>query len=94
MPLGDTLQSRLGLQAEWHRQGCPMGVVGIGYTVAAALPGPPLMRVAPGVIGICFLCWPNLAYHLTNVFIEGPTTEGRVGSAASDGSHSVISFQL
>jgi Protein of unknown function (DUF3592) len=69
-------------------------VVGIGYTLAAALPGPPLMRVAPGVIGICFLCWRNLAYHLTNLFIEWPTTEGRVGSAASDGSHSVISYSF
>lgn len=69
-------------------------VVAIGYTLAAALPGPPLVRVLPGVIGICFLCWPNLAYHLTRLFIEWPTTEGRVGSAATDGSHSVITYSF
>jgi hypothetical protein len=70
------------------------GVVGIGYTLAAALPGPALVRVVPGVAGICFLCWPNLAYHLTNFFVEWPTTEGRVGSAAPDGSHSVITYSF
>ena len=67
---------------------------GIGYTLAASLPGPPLMRVVPGIIGISFLCWPNLSYHLTNLFIEWPTTEGRVGSAASDGLHSVITYSF
>jgi hypothetical protein len=70
------------------------GLVGIGYALAAALPGPALMRLVPLVIGICFLCWPNLAYHLTNLFIEWPTTEGRVGSAASDGSHSLITYSF
>jgi hypothetical protein len=69
-------------------------VVGIGYTLAAALPGPRLMRVVPGAIGLCFLCWPNLAYQLTRLFIEWPITEGRVGSAASDGSHSVITYSF
>jgi|ERR1035438_8826128 hypothetical protein len=70
------------------------GVVGIGYALAAALPGPPIVRVVPGVLGMGFLCWPNLAYHLTNLFITWPTTEGRVGSAASDGSHSVITYSF
>jgi hypothetical protein len=50
--------------------------------------------VVPGVIGICFLCWPNLAYHLTNLFVEWPTTEGRVGSAATDGSHLVVTYSF
>jgi len=52
------------------------------------------MRLVPGIIGISFLCWPNLAYHLTNPFIEWPTIEGRVGSAASDGLHSVITYSF
>ena len=69
-------------------------VVGVGYTLAAAVSGPPLFRVVPGVIGICFLCWPNLAYHLTNLFVDWPTTEGRVGSAAPDGSRSVITYSF
>jgi len=70
------------------------GVVGIGYTLAAVVPGPTLMRVVPGVIGISFLCWPNLAYHLTKLLIKWPTTEGRLGSAASDGLHSVITYSF
>jgi hypothetical protein len=69
-------------------------VVGIGYTLAAALPGPALVRLVPGVTGICFLCWPNLAYHLTNLFVAWPTTEGRVGSAALDGSRSVVTYSF
>jgi len=70
------------------------GVVGVGYTMAASLSGPPIMRLVPGVVGICFLCWPNFAYHLTNLFIQWPTTEGRLGSAASDGSRSVITYSF
>ena len=53
------------------------GVVGIGYVLAASLPGPGIVRVMPGAAGLCFLCWPNLAYHLTNLFVEWPTTEGK-----------------
>jgi hypothetical protein len=70
------------------------GVVGIGYTLAAALPGPALVRLVPGILGMCFLCWPNLGYHLTNLFVEWPTTEGRVGSAALDGSRSVVTYSF
>jgi hypothetical protein len=32
-------------------------------------------------LGLCFLCWPNLAYHLTRLFDDWPTTEGTVGSS-------------
>jgi len=69
-------------------------VVGIGYLLAASLPGPAPMRLVPGLLGICFLCWPNFAYHLTNLFIEWPTTEGRVGSASQDGSHSTVTYSF
>jgi len=65
-------------------------VVGIGYVLAASLPGPGFVRLVPGLAGICFLCWPNLAYHLTNLFVEWPTVEGRVGYAAQEGLHSII----
>jgi uncharacterized membrane protein YedE/YeeE len=69
-------------------------VVGVGYVLAAGLPGPALVRLVPGLTGICFLCWPNLAYRLTSLFVEWPTIEGRVGSAAQDGSHSVINYSF
>ena len=69
-------------------------VVGTGYVLGAGLPGPAVARLAPGLTGICFLCWPNLAYHLTSLFVERPTTEGRVGSVAQDGSHSVITYHF
>lgn len=75
-------------------KGVRWGVVGIGYTLAA-LPGPALLRLLPGVVGICFLCWPNLGYHLTNFFVDWPITEGRVeSSSALDSSHSVVSYSF
>lgn len=69
-------------------------VVGIGYVLGAGLSGPAVARTAAGLTGICFLCWPNLAYHLTSLFIEWPTTEGRVGSVVQDGSHLVITYNF
>ncbi len=69
-------------------------VVGAGYVLGAGLPGPAVTRVVPGLTGICFLCWPNLAYHLSNLFVQWPTTEGRVGSVVHDGSHSLISYNF
>jgi hypothetical protein len=36
--------------------------------------------------GLVFLCWPNLAYHLGNLFEEWPTTEGRIESAQQQSS--------
>ena len=42
-------------------------VVGAGW-ILAAVPGgrlgPP--RAVAGVLGLAFLCWPNLAYHFVN----------------------------
>ena len=69
-------------------------VVGVGYILAAGLPGPGVLRLVPGFVGICFLCWPNLAYHATNLFVEWPTTEGRVDSVAQDGSRLVITYSF
>lgn len=69
-------------------------VVGLGYVLAASLPGPVPLRLVPGLLGICFLSWPNLAYHLTNLFVEWPTTEGRVGSASQEGLRSIITYSF
>ena len=52
------------------------------------------MRLVPGLAGICFLCWPNLAYHVTNLFVEWPTAEGRVGSAEQVDSRSIITYSF
>jgi hypothetical protein len=53
-------------------------VAGIGYLLAGSLPGPPPMRVVPGLLGICFLCRPNFAYH----------------SASQDGPRSTITYSF
>lgn len=53
-------------------------VVGIGYLLGASLPGPAVVRLVPGSIGLCFLCWPNFAYHLGKIFAQWPQTDGRV----------------
>src|SRR5271167_2344927 len=44
-------------------------VVFLGFAVAYYVPGPGLwcVRVAGGVLGLAFLCWPNFAYHLTRL---------------------------
>ena len=46
------------------------------------LPGTNLgwFRVSSYLLGLAFLCWPNLAYHLGKRFEEWPTVEGRVDS--------------
>lgn len=65
-------------------------VVLIGYVLAASLPGPGIVRVVPGLTGVCFLCWPNLAYRLTNFFITWPKTEGQVTSFSQ--SDAIVSY--
>jgi len=69
-------------------------VVGIGYLLAASLPGPAVVRLVPGFAGLSFLCWPNLAYHATNFLVEWPTAKGRIGSARDDGSRSVVTYSF
>jgi len=47
--------------------------VAVGFAIAYYLLGPELTyaRVAGGLLGLAFLCWPNFAYHLTNLFRRG-----------------------
>jgi hypothetical protein len=48
-------------------------IVAIGFIVGYYAPGDdfgPYVRVAGGFLALGFLCWPNFAYHLTNVFIR------------------------
>ena len=37
-------------------------------------------RVFSYLVGLAFLCWPNLAYHLSKLFEEWPTAKGQVDS--------------
>jgi hypothetical protein len=50
---------------------------------AASTPGAnfAVFRVCAAYTALGFLCWPNFAYHLTNLFEDWPTTEGTVGSS-------------
>ncbi len=69
-------------------------VVVVGYFLAASLPGPGIVRLVPGLTGLCFLCWPNLAYHFTNFFVRWPKTEGRVTSFTLSESYPVLSYSF
>jgi len=69
-------------------------IIGIGYALAASLPGPAAVRVIPGFVGLRFLCWPNFAYRLANFFIEWPVTEGRIISITRTESSDVIMYDF
>ena len=44
--------------------------VAVGFAIGYYVPRPGLgyVRVAGAFLGLGFLCWPNFAYHLTNLF--------------------------
>ena len=62
--------------------------------VAAGVLGIAALRFSTLAVGLLFLCWPNLAYHLTKFFIQWPTIEGRIGSVLQDGSRSVVTYSF
>jgi hypothetical protein len=69
-------------------------VVGVGYSLAASLPGPAVVRLVPGFLGIGFLCWPNFAYRLAKLFAEWPVTEGRVVAIAKTESGADVMYDF
>lgn len=69
-------------------------VVAVGYFLAASLPGPGFVRLVPGFTGLAFLCWPNLAYHLTNYFVRWPQTEGQVTHFALSDPYPILSYSF
>lgn len=77
--------SRLAKRVRWI-------VVITGYLLAAFLPGPSIGRLVSGFLGLIFLCWPNFAYHLTNLFVGWPTTKGRIVSVFDSGSGYFVSY--
>ena len=52
----------------------------VGYLVAVSLPGDSLayIRVFARLVGLSFLCWPNLAYHLDKRLRRWPSTQGMI----------------
>ena len=56
-------------------------VVVVGFALTS-IPGARLgwFRVIAFLMGLSFLCWPNLAYYLNSQFESWPSTEGRVDS--------------
>jgi hypothetical protein len=68
------------------------GTVLVAYLLAAALPGPGIVRVMFLLIGLAFLCWPNFAYHLNGLFTSRPTTRGRVVSASQTDSGVIVGY--
>jgi hypothetical protein len=66
-------------------------IVLVGYLLAVLLPVP-TARVISVLVGLAFLCWPNFAYHLTNLYVEWPITEGLVVSVEDAGSRAKLSY--
>jgi hypothetical protein len=70
------------------------GVVGLGYLLAAASPEPGAFRTVALLAGLCFLCWPNFAYRLTNMFVEWPEAQGRLISITDSDRGEVIAYSF
>ncbi len=60
-----------------------------GYLIAVSTPGASmgLVRVFAYLLGLSFLCWPNIAYHLDKSLRRWPSTQGFVisGEATEHG---------
>ncbi len=63
----------------------------VGYLLGVSLPTP-AARLTSGFVGLAFLCWPNFAYHLTNLFAEWPIAEGKVVSVADRDTRVSLSY--
>jgi hypothetical protein len=66
-------------------------IILVGYLLAAALPIP-MARLISGFVGLAFLCWPNFAYHLTNLYLEWPMVEGHIVSIVEVGSRVTLNY--
>ena len=92
LSLGDSIQGRLRFQTQPN---CSDGALVSGDAwILPSLPGPGIVRLIPGLAALCVLCWPNLAYHLTNLLIWWPETEGRVTSFTSSESYPVLGYSF
>jgi hypothetical protein len=64
-------------------------IVLVGYLLGVLLPTP-AARLTSG--GLAFLCWPNFAYHLTNLLAEWPIAEGTVVSVVDRGTRVILGY--
>jgi hypothetical protein len=72
------LDYQLGPRARFVRWGLVAVCYGITQIPGADF-GP--VRFSGGMIGLCFICWPNFAYHLNKLSEDWPTTNGTVGTS-------------
>ncbi|HET9696129.1 MAG TPA: DUF3592 domain-containing protein, partial [Terriglobales bacterium] len=47
-----------------------------------------------GMTGLCFLCWPNFAYHLDRFLRKWPTVKGSIVSCHDEESGRSISYNF
>jgi hypothetical protein len=68
----------------------------LGYFLGCSLPGRSLawVRLLAGLTGLCFLCWPNFAYHLDRLLREWPTAEGTIVSSHEEERGRSISYNF
>jgi hypothetical protein len=66
-------------------------IVLVGYVLGVSFPTP-AARLTSGFVGLAFLCWPNFAYHLTNLYVEWPITEGYIVSIVDAVSRANLSY--
>jgi hypothetical protein len=55
---------------DWFSRVLRWSVVVIGFVLGYVAPVR-YLRVASGVVGLIFLCWPNCAYYTANLFRRG-----------------------
>jgi len=69
-------------------------VVLLGFALGASLPSA-WARVTAGLVGLAFLCWPNIAYYFTNlVRPQIIIVQGQVTSVAYDGSRAKLGYSF
>jgi toxin ParE1/3/4 len=66
-------------------------IVLVGYLLGVALPTP-AARLTSGFVGLASPCWPNFAYHLTNLFAEWPIAKGNIVSVADRGTRVILGY--
>ena len=61
-----------------------------------SLPGASVgwFRVFSYLVGLAFLCWPNLAYHVSKLIEEWPAVEGRVDSVQQSGLQWTVTYDF
>jgi hypothetical protein len=89
---GMSIDYRLGIRGKVTRWAAVLLCFGL-----TAVPGSKLgwFRIICYLVGLAFLCWPNLAYYLSKGYQEWPTIEGRINSVEQQqGSSWVVGYDF